>query len=77
MKKFSEPLFAEKCLELRFEDGEVCIYGTKDGLRKLSDLCTQLAEQLKDKTSEHVHLQDFEILTPNSLPGVVAVFKSD
>ncbi|MEX0775018.1 MAG: hypothetical protein WD042_04810 [Phycisphaeraceae bacterium] len=77
MKKFVQPLFADKSLELRFENGEVCIYGTEDGLRKLSSFCAQLADRLKGGTSEHIHLQDFEVLTPNSLPGVLAVFKSD
>ena len=75
MKKFTEPSFAGKSLELRFENNEVCIYGTKDGLEKLSAICARLAANLKDNASEHIHLQDYEMLTPKSLHGVVAVFR--
>jgi hypothetical protein len=75
MKEFTQPLFADKSLELRFENGEVCIYGTEEGFKRLSFFCAQLVNQLKNGTSEHIHLQDYDILTPNSLPGVLAVFK--
>ncbi len=77
MKKFNIPHFTGKSLELRFENGEVCIYGTKDGLRTLSALCAQLADTSRDEMPEHIHLQDLEILTEDSMPGVVAVFNPD
>lgn len=75
MGQFNQPVFTDKSLELRFENGEVCIYGTEGGLKTLASLCAQLVGQPKSGTSEHVHLQDFDVLTPNSLPGVLAVFK--
>lgn len=74
MSKFKAPDFKERQLELRFDGDEVCIYGTKMGLKRLAALCLELASDAKSSSSEHVHLEDFEILTSDSKRCVVAVF---
>jgi hypothetical protein len=74
MAKFKKPGFEKGSLELRFESGEVAIYGTKNGLKKLSDLCLNVANLLEHSSTEHIHLEDMEILTPDSLRGVIAGF---
>ena len=71
MSKFIKPNFIEKDLELRFENNEICIYGTTDGLRKLSDLILGL---INNPNQGHVHLENYELLTQNSLMGAVAIF---
>ena len=76
MIKFQTPSWKDRCVELRFADGEVCIYATKEGLQCLSKFCLQLAESSDSnpRFEDHVHLEDYELLTPESLPGVIAVF---
>ena len=71
-KKLMEPDFKNRDVELRFVDNEVCIYATEAGLKKLIDYC----KTLLDKPEKgHIHLDDYEILTENSLKGVIAIFK--
>lgn len=70
-EEFREPDFTDKFLEFRFENGEVCIYGNKEGLRKLSDLCLELIE---NPDQSHIHLNRNIILTKESLPGAIAIF---
>jgi hypothetical protein len=74
VKKFVRPLFDGKSVELRYTDGEVCIYGTPEGLTKLSDLCLRLAGLPPDQGTDHTHLEDYDILTADSLRGTIAVF---
>ncbi len=74
MKTFVRPVFDGKCLELRCTDGEVCIYGNRDGMKKLSDFCLRLADLGSDKETEHIHIEDYGILTQSSLRGTIAVF---
>ena len=71
MSKFIKPNFKEASLELRYEINEVCIYGTKEGLKKLSDLILNLVEKPEQA---HIHLEDHELLTKESLSGAVAIF---
>ncbi len=75
MKNFSQPSFSQGELELRCEVNEVAIYATQSGLSKLAELCAALAQK-KVFESEHIHLEDYELLTPKSLKGVIAVFES-
>jgi hypothetical protein len=75
MKKFARPVFDGKCLELRCADDEVCIYGNQEGMKKLSEFCLRLAGLAPDQETEHIHLEDYEVLTPNSLRGTIAVYK--
>lgn len=74
MSAFVKPNFKDKSLELRYENNEVCIYGTEEGLRKLSDLVLNLIEKPKQG---HIHLEDYEILTDRSLIGAVAIFDKE
>lgn len=74
MSNFIKPDFREKSLELRYENNEVCIYGTEEGLRKLSNLIMNLIEK---SYQGHIHLEDYEILTDKSLIGAVAIFDKE
>ena len=71
MAKFIKPDFTERSLELRFENNEVCIYGTKDGLKKLSEMVLNLVDKPQQG---HIHLEDYELLTKDSLVGAIAIF---
>jgi hypothetical protein len=70
-KTFVEPDFRERDVELRFEDGIVCIYGTAEGMKKIADLCNWLIE---DPNQGHIHLEDHSILTDKSEKGAIAIF---
>ena len=71
-KKFVPPDFSTGEIEVRFEDSEFCIYATDSGLEKLISYCESL---LKDEAGEHIHLEDYDVLTANSLKGVIAKFE--
>ncbi len=68
---FRRPDFRGRSLELRYENNEVCIYGTKAGLKRLSELITGLVNKPQ---GTHIHLEDYELLSRDSLNGAVAVF---
>lgn len=70
-KKFIPPVFSTRDIELRFESGEICIYGSEKGLKKLIDLCQTLIDSPQ---KSHIHLEDFEVLTAESLRGTIAIF---
>lgn len=70
--KFREPILNDKSLELRYENNVVCIYGTQDGLKKLSDLILDL---IKNPGQQHIHIEDYQILTKKSLNGAIAIFE--
>ena len=74
MSKFKNPKFGDKCIELRFEHGEVCIYANRAGLKHLAAFCAQLDGKLQTGLSEHIHLEDMQVLTSESLRGTIAVF---
>ena len=69
---FSPPNFEAGELEIRQEGDEICIYGTPNGLRTLAELCIQLAATAK--TPDHVHLEDYSILTGDSTRATIGVF---
>jgi len=71
MEKFVKPNFTEGSVELRCKDNEVCIYGTEDGLKKIAELIYTLIEKPKQG---HIHLEDYELLTKESLIGAIAIF---
>ncbi len=75
MKPYRQPVFENRGIELRYDDGEVSIYGTEDGLRRLADLCLKLAGYRPNSATEHFHLEDYELLTKDSLRGTIAVFR--
>ncbi len=64
---FIPPSFDTGELEFHYEDGEVAIYGTPRGLLKLAEFCSQLAQVPESKKTKHVHLEDYQFLTRNSL----------
>jgi hypothetical protein len=70
-KKFKEPNFGNRHIELRFDEEEVCIYATKTGLEKLIYFCKSL---LDNPQKAHIHLEDYEVLTKESLRGTIAIF---
>ena len=70
---FARPDFRERSVELRYENNEVCIYGTEHGLKKLSELITSLVNTPK---KAHIHLEDYELLTSESLNGAIALFEA-
>jgi hypothetical protein len=71
-KKIKQPDFTKGILELRCEDEKVCIYATAAGLKKLIEFC----EALLARGHGHTHLEDYEVLTENSLRGALAIFPS-
>jgi ABC-type histidine transport system ATPase subunit len=71
MKKFIKPDFTKRSLELRFEDETICIYGTKEGLLKMAELCRNLAN---NPNQGHIHIEDCRILTEESKKGAIAIF---
>jgi hypothetical protein len=72
--KFNTPDFKKGAIELRFEANEVCIYSTENGLRKLIAFCNMLLENPKQG---HVHIEDFDVLTSNSLGGTIVLIGKD
>ena len=70
---FQTPDFSKHGVELRVEeDGVVCIYGTSKGLRTIAHLCLDL---VKHPGQGHIHLESYDILTPNSKRGAIAIFE--
>jgi len=69
--EFVVPDFTEKELEFRFENEVVCIYGTKEGLNKLIDLCCNL---IKHPGQGHIHVENYGLTTRNSKKCAIAIF---
>jgi hypothetical protein len=72
-KPFVVPIFSRGELEFRYDDNEVCIYGTADGLKKLAELCLLLVKNGTE--GAHVHIEDYDVLTKKSLKGTIAFFQ--
>lgn len=74
--KFRYPDFRKGKLELRYENGVVGIYGTKEGLAGLADLINHLIEH---PGQGHIHLESkaYDILTNESEKGSVAIFSEN
>lgn len=75
MNKFQTPKFDSGIVEIRVIEGEVAIYATADGLEQLAGLCLSLSKDFQDSLTEHIHLEDRGLLTEESLPGVIAIFR--
>lgn len=73
---FTKPVFKDRSLELRFEDGVVCIYGTERGLLKLSDLIRSLVEH-PGQGHIHIEIEMMGQLTDQSEKGAIAIFDSE
>ena len=74
MKLFQPPDFSTGDVECRFQDGEVCIYGTPAGLRRFSDLLIKVATEGEIGGSAHLHTEDYALLTCKSERCAVAAF---
>jgi hypothetical protein len=70
--EFIKPNFSVGYLELRCDKGEISIYGNKHGLVRLNKLIIDLIDKPQQG---HIHLEDYEILTPNSEKGTIAIFE--
>jgi hypothetical protein len=69
-----KPDFDNGVIKLGIAEDEVYIYVTEVGLRKLMDFCNLLLTKSKE---DHIHLEDFGVLTKDSLKGVMALFKTE
>ena len=69
---FIKPDFSNASIEFRVVEGEICIYATNEGLEKLASLCSKL---IKHEKQGHIHLEDYEVLTKDSLRAVIAIFE--
>ena len=69
-----KPDFDNGVIKLGIAEDEVYIYVTEVGLRKLIDFCNLLLTKPKE---DHIHLEDFGVLTEDSLKGVLALFKTE
>jgi hypothetical protein len=74
MNKFVSPNFENGDLEIRFENDTVCIYGTTVGLERLAEMCYKLIKKGKE---DHIHLEDYALLTEKSVPTVIAIFRKN
>lgn len=72
-KSFTEPNFSEGIIEFRIDGNEVSIYGTPEGLRWLAQKCLVLVDAGK---KNHLHLDDYHVLTKESKPATLANFPS-
>jgi hypothetical protein len=72
-KEFIPPDFSRGDLELRFENNVICIYGTKEGVKRLADIIVGLTE---NPGQSHVHLENemYGMLTKESNKGAIAIF---
>jgi len=68
---FRKPDFRTRDLELRYENGVVCIYGTAEGLKRVAGFCQELIDS---PAMSHIHLEDYPILTADSEKGAIAIF---
>ena len=71
---FLKPDFSDGEVKLGLAEGEVYIYATEVGLRKLMDFCNVLLNKPKN---DHIHLEDYGVLTKDSLGGVISSFKME
>lgn len=70
---FTEPDFSDGIIECRVDGDEISIYATPDGLRWLAQKCLALADA---HGRDHVHLEDYQILTSSSNRVTLAKFPS-
>lgn len=41
-------------------------------MKSLAEICTRLTETVPEGSGDHIHLEDYEILTQRSIPLVVS-----
>ena len=73
---FKIPDFKNSDIEFRFENDEICIYGTPKGLKAISDACIKL---IGKPNEGHIHF-DSDLspvpLSNDSKHAVIAIFNS-
>ena len=74
MSEFRYPLFNGGCIEIWSDDDGVAIYGTPEGIIKPRELCDEILQLSERGKTEHIHLEDRNILTSDSLSATLAVF---
>jgi hypothetical protein len=72
-RKSELPDFSRRELEVRLLEGEVAVYGTREGLQQLAGLMLRLAEE---RPPSHLHVEDYELLTDCSPRLTLAVFEA-
>lgn len=70
--KFFVPNFNNGCVEIRADNDGISLYFTDHGIDRFINILMILKQNGGDN---HIHLEDFEILTKNSIPCALAVFK--
>jgi hypothetical protein len=75
MSTFRRPEFLDGEVEIRTSGDSVAICGTPHGLTRLAHLCLQLAIK-SNSESDHIHLEDYELLTNASLVATLGVFRA-
>ncbi len=74
--EFKIPDFSSGQIEIRVDNDGVAIYGTREGLKSLAHLIDRFASRPASKNrTEHVHLEDHGVLTPESLNAAIAYFE--
>ena len=71
--EFKAPSFVSGCIEFRYSENEVAIYANREGLEKLKGYCDDLLRS--GSKNAHIHLEDRQVLTENSLNCAIAVFE--
>ncbi len=69
------PTFRDGQVEISFRGAQLSIDMTYEGLVTILELLTKLKEQVeRTKENQHIHLEDYQVLTSNSPPCVIGVF---
>lgn len=72
---FVKPDFTDGLVEIRIDDDSIAIYGTREGLMEIARMCNELAKQPPNQyKTDHVHLEDRNILTRSSKNVAIAYF---
>lgn len=73
--KFKRPNFSSGQVEVRVDNEGVAIYGTREGLMNLAHICNELASRSSKRYgTDHVHLEDCNLLTSESIRAAIAYF---
>lgn len=62
--------FPQKQVEIKVDKDSVWIYGSKEGLSKIADLCLEL---MQHPGAGHLHFGSYGLLTDKSLKGAIVI----
>jgi hypothetical protein len=77
MSAFEWPNFEVHPIEIRKTGDEVAIYATNKGIEKLINLLERLRHEKTQNGSAHIHLEDYDVLTSNSLPLALVLMEDE